>query len=521
MHHPFYHKTKIPKHQKFTIGNMVAAGLWIAGYNSGGTLRLFSREYLEQETYPGPLDPATGFADPLNCENWDQIFEIEKWEIDALKLDYIVDGTLNQPPSQNILGWPATGNPFFESIHGFQLPESTIHLAPFWDNNQDGIYNPYHGDYPLVKGDKAMWTVHNDTGSEEDIHNNPWRTPIHLEFQTLVYQYSRDQEYLNNTTFFEFKIIHRGTETLTDTYFSLWANPELGFYQDDHFGIDTTNQLAFIYNADPYDDINYSHYAPEGYGLDIPLAGVKVLKPFNNQHQALPFSSFTYFHRHSWHDMGPDISAPNTNQEYYNYMTGFWRDGQSFTLGERGRAGSTPYPFAFDGTLIEGKPWRMCNDWMLETNWDFLMNYGPTDFNPGDIFEFAFATLWIPNQPVPCTDFNSIIEEGNAVADYYLQACQELEEGYKPYRSEPRIEPIFFRIRPNPSNQNAIVEVSIPGVRLESVKLYHINGRLIREWNSIQASFLNINTHFLATGTYIVEIQTDNGLRKTKKLIIQ
>jgi len=30
-------------------------------------------------------------------------------------------------------------------------------IAPFYDNNNDGIYDPMAGDYPQIKGDQALF----------------------------------------------------------------------------------------------------------------------------------------------------------------------------------------------------------------------------------------------------------------------------------------------------------------------------------------------------------------------------
>ena len=45
--------------------------------------------------------------------------------------------------NDNILNWPASGNAFNEKVANHKL-------ASFYDHNEDGIYDPTSGDYPIL-----------------------------------------------------------------------------------------------------------------------------------------------------------------------------------------------------------------------------------------------------------------------------------------------------------------------------------------------------------------------------------
>ena len=55
-------------------------------------------------------------------------------------------------------------------------------------------------------------------------------------------------------TFYSYKIINRSTETLNETYFGQWVDPDLGNYQDDYVGCDVELGLGYCYNGDADDD---------------------------------------------------------------------------------------------------------------------------------------------------------------------------------------------------------------------------------------------------------------------------
>lgn len=83
----------------------------------------------------GPL--INGQSSRENCINWDRFFTVTGEERRQLISYYTIarqNGDLPIPTnliSDNLLGWPATGNPHFLGANGFNLPETTDGLAPF------------------------------------------------------------------------------------------------------------------------------------------------------------------------------------------------------------------------------------------------------------------------------------------------------------------------------------------------------------------------------------------------------
>jgi hypothetical protein len=94
-----------------------------------------------------------GTTDVEVCYQYDKHFQITKYQVAAFREWY------NTPEAdrdlefkgysipQIILDWPA---------HADAAAGYDFYLAPFWDNNDDGFYNPADGDYPYYDLDGAL-----------------------------------------------------------------------------------------------------------------------------------------------------------------------------------------------------------------------------------------------------------------------------------------------------------------------------------------------------------------------------
>jgi hypothetical protein len=132
--------------------------------------------------------------------------------------------------------------------------------AMFYDGDLDGEYNPVDKnqngfwdpdeDMPYLLGDVTAWCVYNDSE-----HNRRMEStyPVGIEIQQTIF--ASNQSHLQNTIFILYSIVNRGviSDTLSDTYFAIWADPDIGEHTDDLVGCDTTIYSCFTYNngADP------------------------------------------------------------------------------------------------------------------------------------------------------------------------------------------------------------------------------------------------------------------------------
>ena len=69
-----------------------------------------------------------------------------------------------------------------------------------------------------------------------------------MEIRGQAFAFATNDE-LNNMTFYSYEIINRSTYTLTNTFFSQWVDPDLGWADDDYVGCDVLRGLGYCYNG--------------------------------------------------------------------------------------------------------------------------------------------------------------------------------------------------------------------------------------------------------------------------------
>ena len=163
------------------VSSIFAGAVWLGGYDPVGNLKLAAQTYRtgnRNDFWPGPLDPQKGTIGIDTCAKWDKHFQVLGENITAHLKEYnnaITSGTeldCKKIP-EDLLGWPARGNPYFKNIHGFDLPNTSQGLAGFFDRDGDGMYNPCKGDYPIIEirgcnapqyPDEMTFWIYNDAG---------------------------------------------------------------------------------------------------------------------------------------------------------------------------------------------------------------------------------------------------------------------------------------------------------------------------------------------------------------------
>ena len=301
---------EIPAGSKKT--SMFSASLWVGGVDVNDQLKLAALRYRQGPTFgggndfwPGPLTiDGTAAVSEQVCAEYDKLFPMKRewideylawWNDKEANPDYVI-------PTE-ILNWPA---------HGDVSQGQSYYLAPFYDNDGDGEYNPALGDYPyydisnelcpnnfagipdwrptptaeaefyhagqldawkygiladqVIKGDNTLWWVFNDKGN---IHTETYGDPIGFEIRAQAFGFSTNDE-INNMTFYSYEIINRSTYRLTDTYFSQWVDTDLGYARDDYVGCDVMRGLGYCYNGKPEDGSGQYN----AYGSQPPAIGV-------------------------------------------------------------------------------------------------------------------------------------------------------------------------------------------------------------------------------------------------------
>lgn len=445
----------VPKVQPGTgakaVSSIFAGAVWLGGKDPVGNLKVACQTYrngTRTDFWPGPLKEATGTTDAETCEKWDKHFIVYATDVDSL-LKLVAAAKAKDPNNpqidcglvpENVKGWPSYGNPYFFDIHRFALPRTVQGLAKFHDEDGDGQYDPCKGDYPVidVKGceaitaipDQMIFWIYNDNGG---VHTQSQRsTPIQMEVQVQAFAYKTNDE-LNDMTFQRYKLINRARTDIDSTYFAMWVDPDLGCHTDDYIGCDTTRNLMYVYNQDALDGTTgvVCDGSVNTYGDKIPVLGVDYFRgPNDETGKEIGMSSFTYYLNEGVCNPLPSMTDPGTAVEFYNYLTGKWRDGTPFTYGGNGYNPSNPraIKYAFVDAPNNAAGWTMCSANLPCGDRRTIQASGSFKLKPGAINELIVGVPWVADQTYPCPDIRRL-QEADDIAQALFNNCFKIFDG--------------------------------------------------------------------------------------------
>ena len=120
---------------------------------------------------------------------------------------------------------------------------------------------PQDGDYPwydltnevdcrasrqvTLYGDFTRWWIFNDKGN---VHTETQGDALGMEIRAQAFAFATNDE-INNMTFFNYEMVNRSTQRLKDTYFAVWADPDIGCSDDDYIGCDVARGVGYAYNG--------------------------------------------------------------------------------------------------------------------------------------------------------------------------------------------------------------------------------------------------------------------------------
>lgn len=394
-----------------------AGNVWFGGIDAGNQLKIAAQTYRQSgvDFWTGPLSMGDASITSDVCQQYDKIFKLTRAEVDAFVLSA-------GPITPNIRNWPGNGD---VSLNQDQQ------LAPYVDINGDGVYTPGDGigDYPYydvynsgskdasgvckarVFGDETLWWVYNDNGNN---HISTGGKAIGMEIRAQAFAFKTTDE-INNMTFYNYQLINRSSFSLLETYMTVWTDADLGYYGDDYIGCDVNRGLGYIYNSDGDDETTgdangYGNYCPAlgcdffqgplddiGNGIDSDHDGVT-----DELGEQMGMTKFLYFNN-SFAGVPLQTTDPANATQYYQYMTGFWRDGTPFTCGGNGYGGSVATSFVYPAdTYTNGAcgagSWSESG---VAGDRRFMQSSGPFTLLPGAV---NYVTVGLPWARTTSTD---------------------------------------------------------------------------------------------------------------------
>lgn len=377
---------------------------------------------------------------------------------------------------QTIYNYPA---------HGNVSNGESYYLAPFYDNDQDGTYNPNNGDYPLIERGCCMtYMIFNDMNG---LHTLSGGDPLSVEVHMILYQFNTWNSYLNNATFVDLKIINRGTQTVYDFTTSLAVDPDLGNYADDMIGCDSTLNISYVYNGDNFDESNGGDL---GFGANPPAFGIVELTDGLSSHVPQPMTSNLV--------------------EIYNSALGLQPNGMDY-LDNFGMP--TKFVYNEDPNIPNG--YSQFGLGMVPNDQRFFTNTITPVFYPGDTVKRSFAFIYAEGSD-HLNSVTNLLATASQVKQFYDNDASTACEGGVWNVGEISATN-DFKIYPNPSSGSFQIEL-LDHIGYMDVKVLDMLGHEMMS-TKITSGTTEFQTDLLP-GVYLV-VLNDGQKRLTKQLVVQ
>lgn len=517
---------------------------WIGGKNSNGKLYLSGQRYVnDQEFTFGPLSTDGSLTtDQQTIHDYNYVWLINKAQIEQ-HIAWAKDSASmpNYSIPQDFLTWPA---------HGDTTKNQSFQLAPFVDQNNNGIYEPQKGDYPKIRGDQAAFFMFNDAGIPNGETSG---TPLGVEIHAMAYAFSApNNDAFHNTIFMHYKIINRSSFTYEDTYLGLFTDFGVGHPYDDYIQSDVQRGSFYSFNGEPIDGAgNSGHYGANPPAQSITLLGGPYLDSdgidnpagqcdesingmnFGNNvidDERLGMTRAIYFNNIGTGQISA-MTDPEVDWEYYNYLQGRWKDSSDILYGGNGHMNSGAYGpecrFMFPGdsdTCNWGTDGVVPNGpefWTEETAGNmpydkrgFIVS-GPFTFAAGTSQDLDFAFVYGRDTLAPDSIGNM------ASVDKLKENIDSIRNAFYDNKG-PHDEDIIlsekdkdifrkkenFKLFPNPANNS----ITIKTMAVDNFKciVYDIHGKALINKNVHLTDNFTINISGLPKGIYLLRLLSES-----------
>lgn len=465
-----------------------AGALWIGGVDPTNQLKVAAVQFRQggaNDFWPGPLtSDGNAEVNASTCEVFDQFFGISRPMVNEFVAWF-------QDPSSNpgyqipaaILNYPAKGNTVKKKQQAYYVAEE---LAPFYDTDPDGLYDPTKGDYPKYDligdidcrttrdprlfGDTTLWFVFNDKGNN---HTESQGAPIGMEIRGQAFAFATNDE-INDMTFYNYFLINKSSFTFTNTYFGQWVDPDLGFSNDDYVGCDASRGLGYCYNGDNFDE---DGNGVKGYGATPPMIGVDFFEgPYMDKDSVdnpltkivqdaldsngIPYSGLGIgygdgvvdnerygMRKFVYYNIGAIVNGngdPNTAGDYYNYLQGKWLNGVGqMVWGGTGNPAispgqpadllfpgdSDPLYWSTQGISVTPVPWTEVDAGNPPGDRRFIQSAGPFTLLPGAFNDLTVGVVYARAVSGDNTASLSALKVADDKAQSLFDNCFKILEG--------------------------------------------------------------------------------------------
>ncbi|NVO01397.1 MAG: T9SS type A sorting domain-containing protein [Bacteroidetes bacterium] len=517
-----------------------AANLWIGAKDLNDSLHLAAMRYgqVGKDFWPGPV---SNVYDSAYDAQWNKIWKISKSEIDYHLSNCWTPGYI---PSQNLIDWPGNGNP--------SLGQAKL-MAPFFDFNNDSIYDPFAGDYPIIKGDQALFFIFND---DRNLHTESGGLKLGIELHGMAYEFDCPQDSAFwNTLFINYKIFNRSTNLYESVIVGVFTDFDIGYPSDDYVACDVKRSSFYGYNGRQKDGNGepeaYDYFAPaqsvtflggpnmDSDGIDNAVGGCDVSingSNFGNgdiDDERFGLRKFVYFNN------GGDFatSDPEIASHYFGFLNGTWKDGAQMQWGGNGHPSSgscgPDCNFMFPGQ-IDSCFWNTgglapnCDTVWTEVTANNppgdrrgLGSSGPFSLQPGASNEFDLAFVFARNYS-DSSNLASVVvmqERIDSISKAFTNDITPCGGSFSAVNEINQI-PLQVNVFPNPSTGIFTIQQNNSNSQKYSLSVWNIQGQLMLSEKVEFEKTIQLDINKFANGIYFLSLQNEKE-QIVKKLVIQ
>jgi hypothetical protein len=410
---------------------------WIGSKKPDGTLAVAASWWNGSDFWPGPLSTPDGSVSDEVCVEYDEIYRNHQHECQA-HIQYhenLAQGINPETPyvmPASFHDWPA---------HGDVSIGQDYYLAPFYDFDGNGKYEPAKGDCPdfgfgevpcaernraskvPLMGDLNLYWIMNDRGN---VHHQSLGDPLSVEIHCQAFAWSGPS--LDNITCYNYRFVNQGTQTLTEVAVGNYVDGTVIDGNNDYMGCDVSRGLQYF-----FDDVFPTGPTPSSSGL-FPAFGCDIVQglfqdedemdnPISNDidevlsQQGIPYHGLGFGYgdgivdneRHGLYSSFfiygyPPYEFPGSPSDFYNYLVGINGFGNcqeesfGFPLVENHECARYAFPGDSD-PLFYGTDGNPISNWTEVTNQNpsnfrrAVLGNKPTTLEPGEVNNYTFAAI--------------------------------------------------------------------------------------------------------------------------------
>jgi hypothetical protein len=512
----------------------------VARLSNGDTVGKNNDPYHSQ-TRVGPYTTPAAYNDILESK-FNRGFYVTRSMIEQ-HIDSVQSNSTTYIAPLGIRNWPGNGD--------VSLGQASK-LAGFIDLNNNGIYEPYSGEYPKIYGDNCFLQISHD-------HPN-LSHPGGVENHTYIYSFDCDTaDYLKNTLFFKTKYFLR-TQHLQNFSTGIYIDMDNGSFADDYSGTHVELGMIYNFNGDLYDE-NWG--AVPGFQDTLNATGVMILKGnkkdndgIDNPNDASPIgctnglgfndgivdNEYYTLERSFSYSASGNITDPVSIYEWNNTANGFWSDGSPQFYGGTGNynfgtttsfksrysypGGSDTLFYGTDGVyagfdwteLTPNGPGTTSNAAQDRRMYAYL---GSTNLSIGDSLETDMV-FFVVNRPTNATDsltsiLSDLFSKGTKIKEAFNQNDAACGATFDPIESDlsvsklEEITPLFY---PNPST--GLYKITgLNGQQVE-ITIFDIEGKLVLQKSMTESDSIDLSK--ISGNVFYAKMQTAKS-NSTFKLI--